>query len=156
MKTTEEKLNVLARIAQTLNQAGVAWAIGASTMLYFHHIAEDFHDLDIMVDVKDALKAKELLSEMGTLHETAPKENYRTKYFFELTIDGVDIDLIGGFAIEKEGTVYDCALKREEIDGSVTVLGQKVPMQSVRAWRRFYELMGRTAKVELIDRAIDK
>ena len=151
VKTVEEKLLVLSEIARRLNEAGITWAIGASALLYFHRITDEFHDLDVMVDEKDALSAKEILLAMGTLHPSEGEGKYRTKYFFEFSVDGVEVDLIGGFAILKDGAAYDCGLDASQIVGSTTVNGQAVPLQSVQVWRRYYELMGRPAKVALID-----
>ena len=151
MKTVDEKLLVLSSIAQKLNTAGVTWAVGASALLYFHQIAGEFHDLDIMVDEKDALQAKEILLTLGTLHPSVQDGRYPTKYFFEFTVDGVEVDLIGGYAIRKDGVVYDCNLDASQIAGSTEVNGQTIPLQSVQLWRRYYELMERPAKVALID-----
>ena len=151
MKTVDEKLLVLSSIAQKFNAAGITWAVGASALLYFHHIADEFHDLDIMVHEGDILAAKELLLPVGTLHPPAPEGQYATKYFFEFSIGGVEVDLIGGYAIRKDGVVHDCSLDASQITGSTTVNGQTVPLQSVQLWRRYYALMGRDAKVALID-----
>ena len=53
----EEKLRVLSHIARRLNDEGILWALGASTMLYLNGIAEKFDDLDVMVDTEQAPRA---------------------------------------------------------------------------------------------------
>ena len=40
---------------------------------------------------------------------------YRTKTFMEFLIDSIDVDVMAGFAIVKDGKVYDCALRKEQI-----------------------------------------
>lgn len=152
LKTTDEKLLVLSSIARQFNKAKIMWAVGASALLYFNNIVDEFHDLDIMVDDKDAPAAKEILLTMGTLHCSEPGKNYRTKHFFKFSIDDVEVDIMGGFAILKDGSVYDCSLNASEIIGNTLVNGQVIPLHSVQVWRRYYELMGRSAKVAVIDR----
>ena len=154
MKTTEEKLTVLAEIAACLNQAHLTWALGASAMLYFHHLAEDFHDLDIMIVNEDAEQAKALLQTLGVLEPPQAGGSYQTKHFHEFIIDEVEVDLIGGFAIVADGIVHDCSLRPEDITGSVQVHGRTVCLQSLQAWQKNYALMGRVQKAELIRRAL--
>lgn len=156
MKSIEEKLEVLAEIAKLFNEAKFTWALGASSMLYFNRIASEFNDIDIMIDDKDAPNAKQLLMSLGTLIDTVPGVNYRTKHFYEFTIDGVEVDIMGGFAIYKDGIVHDCSLKQTDIASYEQVNGQLVPLNSVYVWRGYYELMGRDAKVALIDAFLAK
>lgn len=151
MKTTEEKMNVLSSIAAQLNGAKITWALGASAMLYFNHIMNEFNDIDIVIDDKDALAAKELLVSMGILTNSEPGGHYGTKHFYHFLIDGVEVDVMGGFAIIQDGIVYDCSLNNSDIVSSRSVNGQMVPLHSVQVWRRYYELMRRSAKVALID-----
>ena len=54
MAGTQEKIQLLLKIAHRLNEAGVEWALGASMMLYFKDITSDFHDIDLMVVDRDA------------------------------------------------------------------------------------------------------
>ena len=96
---TERKLALLKRIAHRFNQAGITWALGASMMLYFKGIARDFHDLDLMIVNEDASIAQRILSEMGVLQPPMPNPKYKSKMFLEFVIDGIDVDLIAGFAI---------------------------------------------------------
>lgn len=41
MAGTQEKIQLLLKIAHRLNEAGVEWALGASMMLYFKDITSD-------------------------------------------------------------------------------------------------------------------
>ena len=145
------KLAVLARIAGALRQVEVTWALGASGLLYFHSLVPDFHDLDLMVFLPDAERAQEVLSRLGT--PLPPKSSdpiYRSAVFRQYRVDGVDADLMAGMAIEKDGTLHDCSLRREDIAGTVTVLGEAVPLHALACWRRYYALMGRREKAELL------
>ena len=155
MITADDKLRVLGRIAALLNGADVTWAVGASAMLYFSGIVTDFHDIDIMVTADDAIRAKELLLTIGTLEPPNQLSKYATKHFFEFIIDGVEVDIMGGFAIIQNGQTIDCSLTADKITSSVNVGGEKVPLQSPALWREYYALMGREQKVQIIDAALN-
>ncbi len=156
MKTTGEKLDLLARIAARFNSAGLTWALGASAMLYLRGITDDFRDIDLSVWDGDADTARDILLSMGTQCRSDAGEHYRTRHFYEFTVNGVEVDVMGGFAVEKDGVVYDCSLDPRDISGSASVGGQTIPLHSLQAWRRYYQLMGRPAKVRLIDTALEK
>ena len=64
MAGTQEKIQLLLKIAHRRNEAGVEWALGASMMLYFKDITSDFHDIDLMVVDRDAECVRTILSEM--------------------------------------------------------------------------------------------
>ena len=63
---------------------------------------------------------------------------------------------MGGLGILKDGRAYYCPLKEEEITDEVMLNEVKIPLHSVTHWRYLYELMGRTAKAEMIDSKIGK
>ncbi|MEG1448542.1 MAG: hypothetical protein RR048_02760 [Oscillospiraceae bacterium] len=147
----ENKLKVLSDIAHVLNKNGVVWAIGASLLLFFKGKTTVFHDIDIMVLETDVDKLKDLLLPMGTLAPPNPNSQYKTRHFLEFNINGVEVDVMAGFVIVKDGKEYDCALKPNQIVEYITVDNEKIPLQSLNDWRKYYELMGRTSKVEMID-----
>lgn len=146
----QRKLAVLARIAAELRQADVTWALGASGLLYFRGLAPDFHDLDLMVALEDAGKAERILDRLGQPLPPKPNDSiYRTAVFREYTVDGVEVDLMAGMVIVKDGAAHDCSLRPEDIGGTVTVCGEPVPLHSLACWRRYYALMGRAEKAQL-------
>lgn len=150
----EKKLNVPTKIAHGLNERNVVWAVGASMLLYLRGIVDVFHDIDLMVCESDVEKLKEQLLPMGVLAPPKPDQQYKTRHFLEFVIQGVDVDVIAGFVIVKDGRDYDCPFGPEQIEEYLQLNGETIPLQSLRDWRRYYELMGRTSKVEIIDRSI--
>ena len=155
MAGTQEKIQLLLKIAHRLNEAGVEWALGASMMLYFKGITSDFHDIDLMVADRDAESVRTILSEMGEScsSDSIPNPMYRTKTFMEFRIDSVEVDVMAGFAIVKDGTVYDCALRTEQIVEQMPLGTEVIPLQSPLLW---YRLMGRAEKAEMIEKAIER
>ncbi|MDI9540250.1 MAG: hypothetical protein QM204_02075 [Bacillota bacterium] len=153
MKNIKEKLEVLAVIADKLNENNITWAIGASSMLYLRNIVQEFDDLDLLIKQEDALKAKEILLKMGTLKESV-SGSYATKYFYEFLINGVEVDVMAGFKIVKDDIIYDCSLKDEDIKESVIVNGINIPLDSLENWLYYYRLMERAQKVSIIENHI--
>ena len=104
----EYKLHTLAEIARALNAEKITWAVGASLLLYFKGITSAFHDIDLMVADHDAECVRTILLEMGELRPSDPVPNpmYRTKTFMEFLIESIEVDVMAGFAIVHEGTVY--------------------------------------------------
>lgn len=151
MASREEKLRVLSGMAAEFNRAGLRWAVGASLLLWFKGYVDDFHDIDLMVTIGDAERMEGILRSMGSL-QPSTRGSYATKRFREFTIDGVDVDMMGGYAIVRDSRVYDCELEPSQIAEYAEVHGERIPLHSVALWRRYYELMGRDEKVAIIDR----
>lgn len=151
MSDLDKKINVLLNIAHVFNENNIKWAVGASVLLYFKGKVEYFNDIDIMIVEDDANLAKELLTLLGKLKPASKNSQYGSRYFFEFLIDEVEVDLIAGFVIIKDGKSYDCSLLETQIVEYIDLNGESIPLQSLCDWRRYYELMGRDSKVEIID-----
>lgn len=152
MDDIEKKLTVLSKIARVLNNNNIIWAVGGSLLLYLKNKVELFNDIDIMVHENDAEKLKTLLLKLGVLSAANPNQQYKTRCFMEFTIDNVDVDVMAGFVIVCSDKEYDCSLQQEQIAEYIYVNEEKIPLQSLVDWRRYYELMGRDSRVEQIDR----
>ena len=152
------KIQLLLRIAHRLNEAHVEWALGASMLLYFKGITSEFHDIDLMVADRNTECVRRILSEMGEScpSDSIPNPMYRTKTFMEFLIDSVEVEVMAGFAIVKDGKVYDCALRKEQIVEKMPLGEEVVPLQSPLLWCEYYRLMGRTEKAEMIEKAIER
>ena len=154
MAEMQKKIELLQKIAHRFNEANVEWALGASMLLYFKGIISEVHDIDLLVSIPDAELVRKILSEMGELHlaDLLPDPMYRTKVFMEFTIDSVDVDVMAGFTIVSEGKVYDCSLCKEQIVERMTLGTEIIPLQSPILWCKYYRLMGRNKKADLIER----
>jgi len=148
---TKKKLTVLTKIAHHLNAAGITWAVGGSMLLYFKNIVSEFQDIDIMIKDRDAEAAKKILLGMGTLEPPKASAKFKSKAFYEFTIDGVDIDVMAGFVIVNNGKEHDCSLQEKEITQTILLGNETIPLHSLAAWRRNYSLMDKPEKVRLID-----
>ena len=155
MVEMQKKIELLQKIAHRFNETNIEWALGASMLLYFKGIISEVHDIDLLVSIPDAELVRKILSEMGELHPADPVSDpmYRTKVFMEFTIDSVDIDVMAGFTIVKEGKIYDCSLCKEQIVERMTLGTEIIPLQSPILWCKYYRLMGRNKKADLIERS---
>lgn len=149
MDEREKKLKVLCRIARALNEEGVLWALGGSLLLYFKGRTDDFHDIDIMAGEADIETVKRRLLALGELLPSKQNPEYKTRHFLEFIIDGVEVDVMAGFVIVKDGEDYDCSLLPEQVAERISLNGEDIPLQRLGDWRRYYELMGRSEKAQL-------
>lgn len=152
MADIKKKLLVLSRIAEELNRQHVIWAVGASLLLYFKGIVQEFADIDIMISESDAEKVTKVFLGYGKQLPANPNKQYKTEFFSEFNVDGVDFDIIAGFIILHEGTEFYFPLEKDCIRDYAEINGTVIPLQSIEEWRNYYRLMGRTDKVEKIDR----
>lgn len=146
----DKKFELLRKIAHEFNQAGITWALGASMFLYLKGISPEFDDIDLMIADKDIESAKEILMNMGELLSAKSNYGYATKAFYEFAIDGIEVDFMAGFAVVKDGIQHDCSLEADPAVEVYELEGEKVPFQSLEAWCRYYEWMGRDGKVRMI------
>lgn len=147
-----KKTKVLRSIAKEFNQAGIRWALGGSMLLYFKEIANNVHDIDIMVFEDDVPKVVAAMKKLQAKPMPAnPNSKYKTKWFLEYVLSGVDIDIMAGFAIVSHDRVVDCSFKPSQVMERFDLDGVAIPLQSVELWLKYYRLMGRDDKVDMIE-----
>jgi hypothetical protein len=53
-------------------------------------------------------------------------------------ISGVDLDVMAGFSIIKDGKEYRFPLKKENIVEHLSLEGEDIPVESLELWRERY------------------
>lgn len=149
-----QKIELLKKIALQFEKAHITWALGGSMMLYFKGIVPVFQDIDLMVADADAQTAQSILCSMGQMQQQTPSPKFRSKAFMEFVIDAVDVDVIAGFAIVSGDSVVDCSLQKEQIVERMPLGKACIPLQSPALWCRYYRLMDRTEKAQMIEQAL--
>ena len=81
---------------------------------------------------------------------------YQTKTFLEFRIDSIEVDVMAGFAVVNEGKVFDCSLRENQIVEKVLLGTEVIPLQSPLLWCKYYRLMGRAEKADMIEKALAK
>lgn len=149
-----QKIELLKKIALQFEKAHITWALGGSMMLYFKGIVPVFQDIDLMVADADAQTAQSILCSMGQMQPQNPNPKFRSKAFMEFVIDSVDVDVIAGFAIVSGDSVVDCSLQKEQIAERMPLGEACIPLQSPALWCRYYRLMDRNEKAQMIEQAL--
>lgn len=144
------KLFVLTNVAKKMNENKITWAVGGSTLLFFHNIVSVFNDIDIMISDNDIIKVKRIMDNMGAIQKQGSGSKYKTKYFVEYLIDGIEVDIMSSFIIVKEDIIYKAFLEKEDINGYRDLNNESIPLQSLKDWKKYYELMDRSKKSNLI------
>lgn len=149
----KNKIAVLLKIANLFNENGITWNVGASCMLYFRDVVEDFNDIDLMIHIDDVEKVKELLTKYKSL-ERKPNGKYQTEHFLEYDIEGVDIDIMAGFKIVHNNNIYYFPLSKEQKSDKKIINNSIIYLESIEKWLIYYKLMERKDKVEIINNSL--
>lgn len=147
----KDKITVLLKIAQALNDEKVVWNLGGSCMLYFRTVLEAFNDIDIVVRETDIEAVKSLMAMFGEKKIRNFDERYKTRYFLQYQVDGVDIDIISGFTIVDQDEIHYFALNDNKNSDSVEINGINIYLEQLSVWLHYYKLMNRQDKVDLIE-----
>lgn len=146
----ETKIEVLKKIASHFNQAHIIWNLGASANLYLRSMTDDFNDLDIMILEKDVEKVQSIMSDIALQKDRRPSAHFGTKVFLNYDIDGVDIDIMAGFAIKYHDEMYAFPLREDVSFDTVQIDDVTIYLEKVEVWLRYYQLMERHQKVNMI------
>jgi hypothetical protein len=144
----DNKPNVLVKIANRLNANKITWVLGSSMMLYLRSVIESFNDIDIIVHEDDILKTKEVLDKLGILLPRDKNARYATKHFLEYEIDGVEVDIMSGFTIISKNEKHYFTLDKSKNYQSIILGGETIYLDN---WLKYYQLMERLDKVEIIN-----
>lgn len=139
--TVEQKEAVIARIASAFNARGLTWAAAASYMLFKRGVVDAFNDLDIVVALEDAGRADALLRTLGNAIAVAPNAGYETDFFGKYEVDGLGVDLMGGFSVVTGAGVFNYLFDKAAAPESADVGGVHVPLARLGDWFVLYSLM---------------
>lgn len=148
----KQKIDVLVDLATSLNQRHISWALGGSMMLFLRGIVDEFDDIDILVLEADFDVLESLLPDDIVIRIVSKKDNCHSHRFLPVSIDGIDIDFIGGFMIKNN---YFPLLEKDRQEYHV-INGQKIYLHSLQEWLKYYQLMGRNKKVSLIQNILNE
>ncbi|HOO44355.1 MAG TPA: hypothetical protein PKU69_04705, partial [Bacillota bacterium] len=72
-------------------------------------------------------------------------------HFHEYLIDGVDVDMIAGFAINSKNIIYQFPLDQSKPRESIELSDEIIYLDSLSVWLEYYRLMDRKDKVSIIE-----
>ncbi|WP_343069491.1 nucleotidyltransferase [Clostridium aciditolerans] len=152
MRTEKEMFNTLSYIGEKLNSSNIVWGVGASILLNQFGLIKKPNDIDIFIDIKDIEKADEVLKSIGEKKKWEKTATYSTKYFYEYIIDGFDVDVMAGFAVNHISGVFEYTFDHNSISEFKRINGVNIPFTSLEDWYVIYQLIpNREAKVKIIE-----
>ena len=118
------KEKALRRLAEKLNAAGVAWAMGASWLLCQRGILDSYHDFDLMVKECDVDRADRILTRLGMGGRQDTGDAYHGAYHF----DGADFDVLAGAVLHTPEGEWHWIFDEGAVAGHAEVQGAQVPL----------------------------
>ncbi len=145
-------LDTLTFIGEKLSNKEILWAVGGSVMLQYYGLIDDPKDIDILVHEYDIEALDQILKGLGEKKIREKSDIYSTKYFYEYTIDGIDIDVMSGLAINHQGSIFKYIFDPQSVTAVETINNVGIPLTSLEDWYVIYQLIpGRENKVNLIE-----
>ncbi|MFH0928859.1 MAG: hypothetical protein V1818_00720 [Candidatus Aenigmatarchaeota archaeon] len=142
--------DVVKLIESVLRKENIEWVIGGSTSLLLQGIEISVSDIDILTDREGAFRIYEILGEYGT-KPVAFSEKERTKsYWGKLSIDDVEIDLMGDFCKKVDGEWVNFSMKRIKDKETVNLDGVNLPVTKLESHLELYKIMKREKDIEKI------
>lgn len=156
MKLSQHE-QTLIQIAKEFNAQSISWALGGSMLLWYKGIVDQVQDLDIMILEENAEKVTSIFQTFGSIlpPDNEANQECSSKVFIEAVINGIAVDIIGGFTIIADGETHYCPLqldKIEHIHRNDTV----IYLDSLEQWRLYYTWMKRDSRVSQITRFLSK
>ena len=146
-----DKSNLLDSIQQIrdlfeLNQ--IKYFVGGSMMLFLRGVEVDVHDIDIMVDQMDYIRASHLIGSIAKAVEKEPSSIYQTTYFQMYQMGDISIDIMAEFKV----SIKDDALFHYPsfmLVGEVIVHPRvgSMMLMLLEDWLVIYQLIHRPQKV---------
>ena len=144
--------NTLSYIGKFFNDANIVWGVGASILLNQFGLADSPNDIDIHVAIKDIHKVDEILKSIGTKKQKGKNDSYSTKYFYEYIVNGIDIDVMAGLAINHTNGIFEYIFDESSISQFILIDEISIPFTSLEDWFVLYQLIpNRDAKVKIIE-----
>lgn len=139
-------------IANTLNENGFEWSLGASMMLKLRGIDVTVDDIDLIVKTDEIDRLEKVLRPFNPKKEHESSK-YPTSHFYEFSINDIDVDIMIGFKVNTHEGVYTfnnaCKVDKIDIDGTIVYLS------SLEEWLKAYIAMNRIDKILAIQKYLE-
>lgn len=139
----EERKEVFLLLNDAFFEKRVEWAIGCSMNLFLRGIVDEFHDLDLIVDINSISTIKSIMKELGAeLKGTGGNGFCESDIYLHYQLGRVDIDIISGFRIITFGTSYYYPYNKLEIDSlDIDMIDGNVPLIAIEVMYILYYMM---------------
>lgn len=146
------KMNAFSKIADWLNEEGIIWALGASSVLYYNGYETVPNDFDLFVSLDQYQKVESKLNMIGkSIYKEDTNSIYNTQGFNCFEIEDIEVDLIAGFYIRHDEGEFKFPFDWHSIDQVFDYEGSQINVMSLEDWYVLYQLIpGREEKVKVI------
>lgn len=136
-----ERKAALFTLFDELRKADVRWGLACSTNLFIRGIVDEFHDLDLIVDIKSIPKVEKIMKEQGAiLKETGGNGYCESDIYMHFQFGRVDVDVISGFRVVTFGTHFEYYFNPEELQ-FIELEDKNIPLISMEALYLLYSMM---------------
>lgn len=136
-----ERKEALFTLFDELRKADVRWGLACSTNLFIRGIVDEFHDLDLIVDIRSIPKVEKIMKEQGAiLKETGGNGYCESDMYMHFQFGRVDVDVISGFRVITFGTHFEYYFNPEELQ-FIELKDKNIPLISVEALYLLYSMM---------------
>lgn len=104
-------------VIKAFNEAGIRFGIACSFNLFLRGRVDEFHDFDIIVEMQDVERLKEVMNSLGAnLVLTGGNGFCESEAFMRYELGRCDFDIISGFKVITFGTQYLYRYSEAEIE----------------------------------------
>ncbi len=136
-----ERKDAFLKIFSDFKEAGIRYGVACSMNLFFRGVVDEFHDIDLIVDINDIPKIEEIMKAKGAiLKETGGNGYCESDVYMHFQFGRVDVDIISGFRLVTFNTHFEYYFNEKEVD-CIFVEGEKVPLISMEALYILYSMM---------------
>lgn len=141
----DERKNGFLKAAKAFNEAGIKYGIACSFNLFLRGRVDEFHDFDLIVDLEDVPKVKEIMETIGgKLVRSGGNGFCESEAFMSYELGRCDFDIISGFKVITFGTQYLYRYSEDEVE-YITLYDDEevieVPMITLEALFILYGMM---------------
>ena len=134
-------------LIQLLKKNKITYGVGGSLLLQALKLETKVNDLDIMIDVNDALLIDILLKDYVDQDQKPNDPKYDSLYFREFKFNQTAIDIMAGLKINYQRKWYGIPFD----DKTPIYIIDNINYMLLEDWYVIYYLLDRKAKVKLIE-----
>jgi hypothetical protein len=139
----------LKTLSERFKEKNLKWALTGSVNMALQGIEIELNDIDIIVNLEDFKKIKEMFSD---LRPSAAEKSKFGGLKFKLVIGGAEVEIIGEARNDK---IYLHSLLEKNLT-HVNMDGIKIPCFTLKLEAKAYSLINREEKAELIRKFIEE
>lgn len=137
----KERKEALFLISHHFDKENVKWSLACSMNLFLRGIVDEFHDLDLIVDINDIDKIQKIMEKLGAILVGTGGNGYcESDKYMHFQLGRIDIDIISGFRVITFGTKFVYNFNINELE-YIEIEHVKIPLVSMEAMYILYSMM---------------